>query len=322
MLFNGSGKGSAIKTTMMLLFVFVAAMLIPQLAEAKLISITKEYSYQASDNDSKNSSREAAINIVKRLLLEELGAYIESESEMKDFELVKDQIRSLAAGVVRTEIIQEKWDGRVYSLIAKLSADPEEVAQSIKKMADGKRSGKNNADTHLRNHKGVNYVDTKTVLACSELTVKDKSTGLIWIKNGLLKTKPNNWFETQRFIQQLNKDVYGGYNDWRLPTFEELGRLAAYAVGAGYGHAAVEKLREDYDDDHLNDYVENKNRLLKGSMVFDFLNSNCFEKIGSGIYLTSTHDQYDEESIMGVTFDLGQINAWPTTANGYLLAVR
>ncbi len=91
----------------------------------------KEYTYMASDLDSKVSSRAIALEQVKRALLEELGTYLVSETEVKDFRLTKDQITTLTAGIVSAEIIDEKWDGRSYYLKAKISADPDQVAKSV-----------------------------------------------------------------------------------------------------------------------------------------------------------------------------------------------
>lgn len=94
----------------------------------------KEYTYQASEDDSRNSSRVIALREVKRLLLEELGTYLESETEVKNFQLSKDQITTLTAGIVQTEIIEEKWDGRFYRLKSKIVADEDKVVQSINEL--------------------------------------------------------------------------------------------------------------------------------------------------------------------------------------------
>ena len=72
-----------------------------------------------------------ALREVKRLLLEELGTYLESETEVKNFQLTRDQIATFTAGIVQTVIIDEKWDGRVYWLKSKITADTDKVAQSI-----------------------------------------------------------------------------------------------------------------------------------------------------------------------------------------------
>lgn len=102
-----------------------------QLCLAETRTFIKEYSYQASEDDSRNSSRVIALREVKRLLLEELGTYLESITEVRNFQLTKDQITTLTAGIVQAQIEDEKWDGRVYWLKAKIAADPSKVAQSL-----------------------------------------------------------------------------------------------------------------------------------------------------------------------------------------------
>jgi len=56
------------------------------------------------------------------------------------------------------------------------------------------------------------------------LTVKDEVTGLTWQKS---YEKPTfggmyYWAETQTEVDNLNKQKYGSYNDWRVPTIKEL----------------------------------------------------------------------------------------------------
>ena len=85
-------------------------------ASAKSVTFQREYSYQASETDSKLSCRAIALEQVKRLLLEELGTYLEARTEVKNYRLTSDQIRTLTAGIVQTKIVDEKWDGRGYWL--------------------------------------------------------------------------------------------------------------------------------------------------------------------------------------------------------------
>ncbi len=102
-------------------------------AFAELKTFEKEYTYHASDEDSKNSCRTIVLREVKRLLLEELGTYLESITEVKNFHLTKDQITTLTAGIVKTEIMDERWDTATlkYWLKARITADPVEVVKSI-----------------------------------------------------------------------------------------------------------------------------------------------------------------------------------------------
>ena len=113
------------------LFIILSFLLLTNSALAETKTFIKEYTYQASEVDSKVSCRAIALEQVKRLLLEELGTYLESHTEVINYQLTKDQITALTAGIVKTEILKEKWDGEKYWLQAKIDADPNEVAKSV-----------------------------------------------------------------------------------------------------------------------------------------------------------------------------------------------
>ena len=54
-------------------------------------------------------------------------------------------------------------------------------------------------------------------------TVLDRRTGLMWQKSGSDDYMP--YENAERYVQQLNQRRFAGYNDWRLPTIEELSSL-------------------------------------------------------------------------------------------------
>jgi tetratricopeptide (TPR) repeat protein len=110
---------------------FLFLLFFPHLIAAETKTFIKEYTYQASEDDSRNSSRVTAMREVKRLLLEELGTYLESVTEIKNFQLTKDQITALTAGIVKTEIVSERWDGHTYWIKTKIVADSDNVIKSI-----------------------------------------------------------------------------------------------------------------------------------------------------------------------------------------------
>ncbi len=116
----------------------------------------KDYTYVASDIDSKVSCRAIALQQVKRALLEQLGTYLINETQVRNFQITKDQVTTLTAGIVSAEIVDERWDGRTYYLKAKISADPEEVARSVdalqndKKMSDELEETRKRAEDAMR----------------------------------------------------------------------------------------------------------------------------------------------------------------------------
>lgn len=99
----------------------------------------REYYYQASETDSKISARTKALSEVKRLLLEELGVYMESYTnyitEDKNGDVSKDffrnEIKSLSAGITETRILEENWNGIQYYVKAEIWVDPTDVARKI-----------------------------------------------------------------------------------------------------------------------------------------------------------------------------------------------
>lgn len=123
-------------------FIAIGLLLPSAPVTAATITYVKEYSYQAGEMDSKLSCRTIALEQVKRLLLEEIGTYLMSETTVKDFQITKDQIVTLTAGVVRTTILEETWDGRWYTLKAEIEADPDDVAKQIDILRNDKEKTK------------------------------------------------------------------------------------------------------------------------------------------------------------------------------------
>jgi len=129
----------------MISFLFV--LFIPNHTSAESKTFIKEYTYQASDFDSKISSRTITLEQVKRLLLEEVGTYLISETDVKDFQLTKDKITTLTAGIVQAEILNEKWDGKSYYLKAKMSIAPQEVTKFLEGLRENSQKNRELEET-------------------------------------------------------------------------------------------------------------------------------------------------------------------------------
>ena len=57
-----------------------------------------------------------------------------------------------------------------------------------------------------------------------DLTITDTKTGLVWMKEDsyLHVGYWTNWFESIRYVQQLNEEGFANQYDWQLPTTKEL----------------------------------------------------------------------------------------------------
>jgi hypothetical protein len=62
--------------------------------------------------------------------------------------------------------------------------------------------------------------------------VRDNLTGLIWTRNANLSGSKKSWANAVIYCNEL---VYGGQDDWRLPTVNELQSL----IHAGYSAPAL-----------------------------------------------------------------------------------
>lgn len=129
---------------------FLLIIFSPDLTFAETKTFIKEYTYQASDLDSKISSRTIALEQVKRLLLEEVGAYLSTETDVRNFQLTRDRITALSAGVVQAEILSEKWDGRTYYMKARVSLDPQEVTRHIETLRSDNRKSRGLEETNRK----------------------------------------------------------------------------------------------------------------------------------------------------------------------------
>jgi len=143
------------------------SLLFSHVAYAGLVTFEKEYHYQASEFDSKASSRTLALEQIKKLLLEEIGTYLISETEVKNFQMTKDQITTFTAGIVRTEILDEKWDGTIYYLKAKIAADPGEVAKAVDSLRQDKQKSKELEESKKKTEELTNEVE-KLKIALAE----------------------------------------------------------------------------------------------------------------------------------------------------------
>lgn len=100
--------------------------------------IVKDFVYNVGDDDSKNTARQKALNEVKKNILEEVGVYVESYLEIDQF-VSKDsrnmkfrqEIKNLTAGIIKTKILHEEFDGKQFYIKASVLVDPDSVSQGI-----------------------------------------------------------------------------------------------------------------------------------------------------------------------------------------------
>ncbi len=82
-------------------------------AAAEIKVIEADSAYVMGDNDSKVDARRIAVQEAERKALESAGVYLESLTEVRNYQLTKDEVRGYTAGIVETEIIADEMRGTV-----------------------------------------------------------------------------------------------------------------------------------------------------------------------------------------------------------------
>lgn len=74
-------------------------------ATAEIRTLTATGEYRMGDNDTRTDAKRLALLDAKRLALEKSGTYIESITEVKNFNLTREEVRAYTAGIV--EVIEQ-----------------------------------------------------------------------------------------------------------------------------------------------------------------------------------------------------------------------
>jgi hypothetical protein len=122
----------------------------------------REYTYQASEADSKLTSRAISLEQVKRLLLQEIGVYVHSTILNEEVEvsgelreLTAKQIEIISAGITETKIIEENWNGEIYYIKAEITADENDVIKRLDKVIEDKEKTKQLKESRSRTEKAL-----------------------------------------------------------------------------------------------------------------------------------------------------------------------
>ena len=86
--------------------IFTLTIALASAAQAEIRTLTATGEYRMGDNDTKTDAKRLALQDGKRLALEKAGTYIESITEVKNFQLSRDELRAYTAGMV--EVLEQQ----------------------------------------------------------------------------------------------------------------------------------------------------------------------------------------------------------------------
>jgi tetratricopeptide (TPR) repeat protein len=154
----------------------------------------RDYTYQASETDSKVTARTNASVEMRNILLREIGEFIKASQTVADGDY-SEKVEGVTAGIVEMTILSENWTGTAYYIKAKMVVDDGDVKKRIDAiMKDNQRAQEFHdarkrmldAETEayrLRNQKGVTKEQYQQKMA--QLAQQDYFTsGLAAYENG------------------------------------------------------------------------------------------------------------------------------------------
>lgn len=121
-----------------LLFIFLVSDISVAIATEQ--TYIREYTYKASDLDSRVSARNNALKLIKAGVLEEIISYVSNNSRMEQSQ-TGGEFRSAfiqrastsSAGFMRARVLDENWDGFELWLKAEVKADPARVRVELER---------------------------------------------------------------------------------------------------------------------------------------------------------------------------------------------
>ena len=122
---------------MKLIFIIITTLLSSN-ALSEIIEFTREYTYSASENDSKVSARNAAMQQLQSLVIQEVGVQVKStftNTETLSGEQFSRDIQAnyatFSQALTKTTILKESWNGEEFFLKANIIVDTESLLKQL-----------------------------------------------------------------------------------------------------------------------------------------------------------------------------------------------
>ena len=120
--------------------VLLLLVLSTSLSYAKELSYIRDYTYKASDLDSKVSARNNTLKLIKAGVLDEIISYVHNNSSLEQTQSGNEfrssfiqKTSSSSAGFLKARILKENWDGFEMKIKAEVSADPEKIRAELER---------------------------------------------------------------------------------------------------------------------------------------------------------------------------------------------
>lgn len=174
------------RNQMLKLIFFILLISVVLNAYSNIEEFTREYTYNASENDSKVTARKSAMQQLQSIVIQEVGIQIQSNFSNKEIlrhddfvREIKIQQESFSHAFTKTKILEEKWDGENFYIKAIITVDTDNLSQKIKSVYDKEVVEVDTCDT--KSKKVLNLLKkSRSDQAIKELVTLSKENSFDW----------------------------------------------------------------------------------------------------------------------------------------------
>ena len=120
--------------------VLLLLVLSTSICHAKELNFIRDYTYKASDLDSKVSARNNTLKLIKAGVLEEIVTFVSNNSSLEQSQSGNEfrssfiqRTSTSSAGFLKTRILDESWNGFEMKIKAEVTADPEKIREELER---------------------------------------------------------------------------------------------------------------------------------------------------------------------------------------------
>ena len=148
-------------------------------------TIRGTYSYTYGDRESLVEARQACKDLAIREAIESYYVFVESSTDVENFQLKEDMIQSIAAGYLRDiRVVDQVEEGRTITMTVEATVMPDEVKEIVEKLVSSQReSTASTDDASSREKKAVEEEESPFWVALSEYEGRMASTEQAWGKD-------------------------------------------------------------------------------------------------------------------------------------------
>lgn len=152
----------------------------------------KEYTYRASEKDSKVDARNNTMLELKKMVIEEVGTLVITDTYLnKDDEItINSKTRIISESITKTKILDEQWDGYKYYMKVEIFIDKKDLENRLKRIQL----------EYYNNRKEYNPIETSNGRVHGRTSLENNNKGYDFISSELqFDYQPNLDFLSANF---------------------------------------------------------------------------------------------------------------------------